>query len=131
MKKTLIILALLAIVTSCETEEPVRNVIVKEKGEFFHIEMESNWSTGFHWSWINRESIRVADTTDLEYIIDDPDLEGSQGTEIWTFVAKLPGEESLLFAYQPPGGAGITTEDTMEFRVIVIDSTFNTSDADK
>jgi predicted secreted protein len=119
MKKAIMIIPfLLALTVSCEKEDPdfIETVI----GKTFNINLRANKSTGYHWLWINRDNVTVADSTNLEYIIDNPDLDGSPGTEIWTFEAKSAGEDTLIFEYWSPGSTGIATENK-KIRVLVHD----------
>jgi predicted secreted protein len=119
MKKVFIIIPfLLALLASCEKADP--DLIEAVIGESFNINLRANKSTGYHWSWINRDNIKVADSTNLEYIIDNPDLEGSPGTEVWTFEAKSAGEDTLIFEYLAPGSTGNGTENR-KIRVLVHD----------
>lgn len=121
MKNLIVLIALVTLLFSCEKEEPFSNEIVSHPGESFDIEMESNWSTGYHWYWTNNSDISIVDSIDLNYIIEDPDLEGSSGTEIWTFKAKSLGEELLVFSYLGPGSTQNDVADTKEFHVLVSD----------
>jgi len=104
---------------SCEKEDPDHTNIVTRVGEEFKVELEANWSTGYHWFWTNRESITIADSLDLEYIIDDPGLEGSKGKEIWTFLATVKGDETLLFMYLAPVSSGSGEDKIKEISVQV------------
>ncbi len=113
---SVIIPFLLALLVSCEKADP--DFIETVVGESFNINLRANKSTGYHWSWINRDDITVADSTNLEYIIDNPDLEGSPGTEIWTFEAKSAGEDTLKFVYWRPGSSENEPE-TRNIRVLV------------
>lgn len=119
MKKTLILIALIVFLFSCEKEDPSTELIAVNNGETFDIDLTANWSTGYRWSWVNRSCITVADTINFEYVTQDPGLGGSAGTEIWTFLAKSPGEETLIFIYLPPGATGNEEGERMTFNVLV------------
>ena len=119
MKKIYFLLALLPLFASCEKENPALADYTVQVGEEFKIELEANLSTGYHWSWMNRESVTISDTVDFEYVIDDPGLEGSGGTEIWTFLATSTGMDTLKFVYLAPGSTGNEGDLTEEFSVLV------------
>jgi len=119
MKKIIIIASIIILVLSCEKETGVPEIIETTTGETFKVDFEANWSTGYHWVWKNRDNITVADTTDLEFIPDDPGVEGSPGTEVWSFIAKQKGDQVLRFAYQRVGTSGDDDLETEEIRVIV------------
>jgi len=114
MKKITILLAIFPLLFSCEKEDPLTDGIVTELGEIFQVSLDANWSTGYHWSWMNRERISIVDTIDFEYIIADPELEGSKGTELWTFMAKSAGRDTLVFMYLPPGASGTEEGETTD-----------------
>lgn len=120
MKILIILIAFMPFLLSCEKEGPYADEIKTQTGESFDIELEANWSTGYHWSWINSSEITIVDSTDLNYI-SDPDLEGSPGTEIWTFKALSAGEEILVFSYLSPWSTHKDNPKTMEFMVLVSD----------
>lgn len=119
MKTKYFLLVLFPLLYACEKEDPNHTDIVTQVGEKFKVELEANWSTGFHWSWLNRENITIADSLDMEYTIDDPELEGSNGKEIWTFLATATGDETLIFIYLSPGSAGSGEDKTKEISVLI------------
>ena len=105
MKKTFLLLAFLLPLLSCESPSDVSNdpeidIVEINIGKSFDIQLDANWSTGYHWSWTNSESITIVDTTEVKFISDDPNLDGSPGKEMWTFKAKSVGTDTLVFAYQ-------------------------------
>lgn len=119
MKNIYFLIALFSLFYSCEKKDPEIPDVVTQVGEIFEIEFEANWSTGYHWLWMNRERIGIADSMDLEYRIGDTELEGSVGKEIWTFLATSTGDETLLFMYLPPGSNILEGEEKKEIRVLV------------
>jgi len=119
MKKNWMICALVLLLISCEKEAPVEDLIVANKGEHFEIGLNANWSTGYRWSWTNRESISVADSSRIVYAADDPDLQGSPGTEIWTFEAISAGCETLNFMYVSAFSSRNEGGETKKIKVLV------------
>lgn len=119
MKKAVFLFGILTVFFSCEKKDISPDVVETTVGESFDIKLKTNWSTGYHWSWINRDSISVADTTDFEYVVDDPDLEGSPGTEIWTFQAKSKGDETVIFWYLTASSSGSAEDLIRKIRVVV------------
>ena len=121
MKRAFLLFAFLSLVLSCNSPSDVFNdsnleVIETTVGENFNVELEANRTTGYQWFWINKDSITVADTTDLKYIVDDPDFEGSPGTEMWIFKAMSKGDEILAFEYRRFENEA---EQTKKIRVVV------------
>ena len=114
----IITLLISSFMISCKKAD--RDLVKTGVGESFTIELKANWSAGYQWSWINRDDITVADSTGRQYVIDNPGLEGSPGTEIWTFKAKAAGEETLIFTYNLPWSPGKEAE-SRKIRVSVRD----------
>jgi predicted secreted protein len=121
MKNLIILIAFMPLLLSCEKEGLYADEIKTQTGESFDIELEANWSTGYHWSWMNSSDICTVDSIDLNYIIEDPGLGGTSGTEVWTFKAKSIGEEVLVFTYRGPGATQNDAGETKEFKVLVSD----------
>ncbi|HDS06992.1 MAG TPA: hypothetical protein ENO05_05135 [Bacteroides sp.] len=114
----LLLASFLAIPVGCDRENN-EDLIEAAVGDPFVIELAANWSTGYHWSWTNKDEVTIADTTGMEYVADDPGLGGTAGREIWTFSALKKGEEALQFRYLSPDPAGGGAEETREFTLIV------------
>jgi predicted secreted protein len=68
-------------------------------GSSFSIEMASNPTTGYHWHWINRNSVSKVDSIGYRYIQDSPGKMGSGGKEVWTFTGKRSGTDTICFNY--------------------------------
>ena len=118
MKWLIIFTTILALVCCCQKEE-IPDLIETTTGESFEIELEANWSTGYHWSWINKGEINIADTTGLVFVPDNPSLGGSSGIEKWSFMAVEPGDQTLIFRYISPGNLKTDPGATREIRVVV------------
>ena len=117
--KTIKLIALLGIcvfASSCEKENVTPNQVDVPLGQEFSIELESNWSTGYHWIWINEGEVSVVDSKGFTYL-PEGSLLGNSGIEKWMFKSILIGEETLKFEYQPPQGSD---SDTLVIKEILI-----------
>ena len=85
----------------------------------FHIELESNWSTGHHWVWVNEGDVSVVDSTGFTYMSEGPLLGDSSGVEKWMFKSILKGVETLIFEYQSPQGTDSEAPEIKEFLIRV------------
>jgi predicted secreted protein len=89
---------------SCsETAKQVedKNVdIVTAVDSVFQITFDSNPTTGYSWCWLNRGSVSIVDSMDFDYIPSKPVLVGSGGKEIWKFIGRKSGIDSLVFIYE-------------------------------
>ena len=57
-------------------------------------------TAGYSWRWID-ERKGIVDSLTREYINDDELMMlGSEGKDVWTFVAKKKGREKIVFVYQ-------------------------------
>lgn len=114
--KFTVLLGICVFVSSCEKENITPEQVNVPLGQEFPIKLESNWSTGYHWVWINENEVSVVDSTGFTYISEDP-LLGESGIEKWMFKSILKGEEILEFEYQSPQG---TDSDTSVIKEILI-----------
>lgn len=69
-------------------------------GEEFTVEVASNPTTGYTWSYRAAPADAVTEV-DSEYVPDEPVLDGSGGTQHWTFTARETAR--VTFAETPPG----------------------------
>ncbi len=63
------------------------------------IELESNWSTGYSWYWVNKDDFSVVDTLKREYI-ENTDRRGATNVEIWSFIGKKKGASTICLLYK-------------------------------
>lgn len=73
-------------------------------GDTVVVPLKANGSTGFQWSWINKEACAHVDSVGFNYILDnnDPTLVGVGGLEVWKFRGLQTGTDTLKFEYRRP-----------------------------
>lgn len=122
--------ALSCVVTSRETyveiscddfmENPtsIRNDFQIEVGDKIYIELCSNPSTGFQWSYNMSGDIAVKEE---DHDFDEPegDMPGAPGKETWTFEGVSKGTAEILMEYSQPWDGGIKGEWTYRITVTV------------
>ncbi|MBN2572339.1 MAG: protease inhibitor I42 family protein [Ignavibacteriales bacterium] len=81
-----------------------------EVNQTFQVELISNVTTGYSWTWTNKDSVSILDTVGYEYVLDKPILMGSGGKEIWTFKGFQKGETKILFEYRRPWESNSTID---------------------
>jgi inhibitor of cysteine peptidase len=86
-----------------------------QAGETFHIVIDSNPSTGYHWEIVNELS--GVEFISTEYTADEPVMPGSGGVDVWTFRAVSAGQTQITFGAYPPGAT--EPEQTVTFNIIV------------
>ncbi|HUP33211.1 MAG TPA: protease inhibitor I42 family protein [Gaiellaceae bacterium] len=77
-------------------------VVGVERGATIEVWLDSNPSTGFGWSLVERPDAAVLSLVSSRFVPADEDEEppaGRGGTEVWTFEADAPGATSLRLAY--------------------------------
>jgi predicted secreted protein len=100
---TISIITALFLISACKED-----LIVKEGkpdfeisiGETISLSLISNRTTGYSWIWVNRDQISIVDTFDFDYIVDDPTKIGSGGKEIWNFIGKNTGTDTIKLEYK-------------------------------
>lgn len=97
LSKAVILPVILGLLFSCNSAQDV--YIKAKEGEKFSIELPSNRSTGFSWHYIPSGKSLV-DSVHVSYTMPQKNAVGGQGIEIWEFMAKEKGQESLLFEYK-------------------------------
>jgi predicted secreted protein len=85
-------------------------------GNTFSIELEANHTTGYSWHWDNCGSVSIVDSLGCEYAAESNRI-GSNGKEIWTFIGKNRGEDSLVFIYRRPFEQVAVDKRTFRIRV--------------
>ena len=101
INKFILLLGICFFISSCEKESITPEKVDIPLGQEFPIELESNWSTGYHWQWVNEREVSVVDSTGITYQSEDS-LLGVPGIEEWMFKSLLIGEETLKFEYRSP-----------------------------
>ena len=87
------------------------NFYAVQLGDTVTIQLKSNFTAGYHWSWINKEACDNVDSLRFDYVLDnnDPNICGSGGTELWTFKGVSSGTDTLRFVCNRPENMYIST----------------------
>jgi predicted secreted protein len=86
-------------------------------GETFHIVIDSNPSTGYHWDFTGELDLNVVEFISSDYTEDEPVAPGSGGVDVWAFKAVAPGEAQITLGSYPPGAT--EAENTVTFNIVV------------
>ena len=75
-------------------------------GQHIDVTLNSNPSTGYSWSWINKAAVTTVDSV-AAISVGSNNAPGSSNQEIWRFKAVKAGTDSIKFRYAQPwvGGA--------------------------
>jgi len=75
-------------------------------GQHIDVTLNSNPSTGYGWSWINKAAVTTVDSV-AAISVGSSNAPGSSNQEIWRFKAVKAGTDSIKFRYAQPwvGGA--------------------------
>ena len=79
-------------------------------GDSFQLELTSNPSTGYSWTWSNQQSVSVVEKTDSKYTPSNPGSIGGGGTDVWTFKGVKSGSDSLKLEYKRGWESGPAAE---------------------
>jgi inhibitor of cysteine peptidase len=88
-----------------------------QAGETFHIVVDSNPSTGYHWEIVGE--LNGVEFVSRDYTADEPVAPGSGGVDVWTFNAVSAGQAQITLGSYPPGVDGGEPEQTVTFDVTV------------
>lgn len=116
--KIIVLLGICSFIASCEKESITPEQVHVPLGQEFNIELESNWTTGYHWEWVNAGEVSVLDSMGITYQSTDS-LLGAPGIETWMFRSILKGEETLNFEYRSPQGTDTLAPLVKEFLINV------------
>ncbi|MFC1921074.1 protease inhibitor I42 family protein [Chloroflexota bacterium] len=98
---------------SCDefAENPtgVRNEFNIETGDKVYVELCSNPTTGFEWSYKMSGDMAVKEE-DHDYEEPDGNVTGASGIEKWTFEGVSKGTAEILMEYSQPWDGGIKQE---------------------
>ena len=108
---------------SCDefTESPhsIRNEFEAEVGDKIRVELCSNPTTGFEWTY-EMTSENVLKEEDYDFVEpEDDELVGAPGTDIWTFEAVEKGTTEVNMEYSQTWQGGIKEEWTYTLTVTV------------
>ena len=88
-----------------------------QAGETFHIVVDSNPSTGYHWELVGELS--GVELVSRDYTADEPVAPGSGGVDIWTFNAVSAGSVQITLGSFPPDANVTEPEQTVTFDIVV------------
>ena len=88
-----------------------------QAGETFHIVVDSNPSTGYHWELVGELS--GVELVSRDYTADEPVAPGSGGVDVWTFNAVSAGSVQITLGSFPPDANVTEPEQTVTFNIIV------------
>ena len=101
------ILILSLILSTCSQKETLKSIPMNTDyqiavNESFQIELNSNPTTGYSWKWTNKDAVKIVETFDFQFKIDEPVLAGSGGKEIWKFKGLKSGTDTIRLEYCRP-----------------------------
>lgn len=107
---------------SCDdfVENPIsiRNDFTMEIGDKLYVELCSNPSTGFEWSY-EMSVDTVVKEEDYDFEAPEGDVPGAPGKETWTFEAIEKGTTVINMEYSQPWQGGIKGEWTYTISIVV------------
>jgi predicted secreted protein len=89
-----------------------------EIGDKIYVELCSNRTTGFEWSYEISGDVAVKEE-DHDYDSPESDVPGAAGKETWTFEAIKKGAAVINMAYSQPWEGGIKREWKYKIEVVV------------
>lgn len=131
MKKTFAIILLASLLIGCSTLTPTPNpagdtrpaltdpaqTIEVQAGDVFHIVVDSNPSTGYHWDIVGE--LNGVEFVSTEYTADEPVMPGSGGVDVWTFKAASAGQTQITLGSYPPDPNVTEPGQTVTFSIVV------------
>ena len=101
-----------------ENPTSIRNDFTMEIGDKLYIELCSNPTTGFEWSYeISDDTVVKEEDHDFE--APEGDVPGAPGKETWTFEAIDKGTTAISMEYSQPWQGGIKGEWTYMINIVV------------
>ncbi len=88
-----------------------------QAGETFHIVVDSNPSTGYHWDIVGE--LNGVEFVSTEYTADEPVMPGSGGVDVWTFKAVSAGQTQITLGSYPPDPNVTEPQQTVTFNIVV------------
>jgi len=101
-----------------ENPKSIRNDFEIETGDKIYVELCSNPTTGFAWTYEISGDIAIKEE-DHDYHEPDDDTLGSSGKEKWTFEGIDKGTSKIFMEYSQPWDGGIKQEWIYTITVIV------------
>ena len=101
-----------------ENPTSMRNDFEIEVGDKIYVDLCSNPTTGFEWSYEMIGDLAVKEE-DYDYHAPDSDIPGAPGKETWTFEGLNEGTTEIIMAYSQPWDGGIKEEWSYKISVVV------------
>ena len=101
-----------------EYSDPAKPIRSKA-GKIVIITLKSNKTTGYEWQLSGPPDTKVVNFMKSEYVVDEPRLIGSGGTEIWSFMAVGQGEARVNLVYVRPWEKGVEPVDRVSFAIFI------------
>ncbi len=89
-----------------------------EVGDKVYVELFSNPTTGFEWSYAMSGDMAVKEE-DHDFQEPESDLPGAAGKETWTFEGISKGKSEILMEYSQPWSGGMKKEWTYKITITV------------
>jgi inhibitor of cysteine peptidase len=90
-----------------------------QAGEMFHLVVDSNPSTGYHWDLVSELDGNIVEFVSSDYTADEPVMPGSGGVDVWAFKAVAAGQTQITLGSFPPDTSVTEPEETVTFDIIV------------
>jgi inhibitor of cysteine peptidase len=99
-----------------ENPTSMRNEFTIEIGDKLYVELCSNPTTGFEWSY-EMSGDKAVKEEDHDFDAPEGDVPGASGNETWTFEGVSKGATEIFMEYSQPWDGGIKQEWT--YRIII------------
>ena len=90
-------------------------------GDVLVIELESNETTGYQWSFVEADPAVLTAPDGQEYTPPSEAMPGAPGTSVWRFTAKAAGQTTVKLAYARPFEPDAKPAETFTLTVLVED----------
>jgi len=101
-----------------ENPTSMRNEFEIEVGDKVYVELCSNPTTGFEWSYEMSGDMAIKEE-DHDFHPPEGDVPGAPGKENWTFEGISKGDSEILMEYSQPWAGGIKKEWTYKITITV------------
>ncbi|MFA5271100.1 MAG: protease inhibitor I42 family protein [Candidatus Omnitrophota bacterium] len=120
MKKIIlpILLFISSISISLAENSMPEKIIEAQVGQEFTITLDSNATTGFQWQFKEPLDEAMFQLISLDYVVDEKNLVGSGGRQIWVLKALKSGEANISFKYVRSWEKDIPPEKEASFLII-------------
>ena len=115
----LILLLVTPVLSSFAQEPRAAGTIEVYLGQNVTITLEANMTTGYDWQFAHALDENMLQLISSEYLINNPELTGSGGKQVWTFKALKPGKTNVFFRYVRPWEKNNPPQEQASFEVII------------